>query len=195
MAKESSTAEVAYGREEELVVRFKALAIKEDISREEYTAAIDEFGKAYESLLADTKLLTSVGDRLQRKLKQANALERAQRDQIKLQAEDLQSKNVALQTTLDELSKAKASRKAQAFILILAITLFVGTEVLERVFDSFVDVDTVKGFLVSNGLKVVLVIALKPLEGYLEAYFVRQAISKEKRELVEQVTQGATPVV
>jgi len=188
MAKESTSSEVAYSREEELVVRVRELAQKEGVTQKEIAETLDDFLKSYESLLSEIKLLTSVGDRLQRKLKQANALERAQREEIKRQAEELQEKNVALQTTLDELSKAKASRKAQAFILILAVVLFVGTEAMERVFDSFIDVDTVQGFLISNGLKVLMVLGLKPLEGYLEEYFVRQAIAEDKRKIVDQVT-------
>jgi DNA-binding transcriptional MerR regulator len=188
MAKEAQTSEVAYSREEELVVKVRELAQKEGVTQKEIAETLDDFLKSYESLLSEIKLLTSVGDRLQRKLKQANALERAQREEIKRQAEELQDKNVALQTTLDELSKAKASRKAQAFILILAVVLFVGTEAMERLFDTIVDVDTIEGFLISNGLKVLMVLGLKPLEGYLERYFVRQSMDKDKRELVDKVT-------
>lgn len=188
MAREAQTSEVAYSREEELVVKVRELAQKEGVTQKEIAETLDDFLKSYESLLSEIKLLTSVGDRLQRKLKQANALERAQREEIKRQAEELQDKNVALQTTLDELSKAKASRKAQAFILILAVVLFVGTEAMERLFDTIVDVDTIEGFLISNGLKVLMVLGLKPLEGYLERYFVRQSMDKDKRELVDKVT-------
>ncbi|MBX3101751.1 MAG: hypothetical protein KF690_04530 [Bacteroidetes bacterium] len=195
MAAPSNKSEIAYQRENELLVKFKGIVQSDDLSKEEYRAAIDELLKSYTTLLSDTKLLTSVGDRLQRKLKGANMLLQQQSEEIQRVNETLQLTNVELKNTIDELTKARASRKAQTFILIFVVVLMVATEVMEEFFiEKFVDTyftDWEKIFQFMIGLipKALIVMLLKPIEGYTERYFIRQAQrdeAKQKSEIQEK---------
>jgi hypothetical protein len=188
MSAPSNKSEIAYQRENELLSKFKTVAQSEDLSKEEYRAAIDELLKSYTTLLSDTKLLTSVGDRLQRKLKGANMLLQQQSEEIQRINDNLQQTNVELKNTIDELTKARASRKAQTFILIFVVVLMVATEVMEEFFIEkfvdtyFVDLDKIFQFMIGLIPKAVIVMLLKPIEGYTERYFIRQAQRDDARQ-------------
>jgi hypothetical protein len=188
MSSSSNKSEIAYQRENELLSKFKTVAQSEDLSKEEYRTAIDELLKSYTTLLSDTKLLTSVGDRLQRKLKGANMLLQQQSEEIQRINDNLQLTNVELKNTIDELTKARASRKAQTFILIFVVVLMVATEVMEEFFIEkfvdtyFVDWDKIFQFMIGLIPKALIVMLLKPIEGYTERYFIRQAQRDDARQ-------------
>jgi hypothetical protein len=188
MSSSSNKSEIAYQRENELLIKFKTVAQSEDLSKEEYRTAIDELLKSYTTLLSDTKLLTSVGDRLQRKLKGANMLLQQQSEEIQRINDNLQLTNVELKNTIDELTKARASRKAQTFILIFVVVLMVATEVMEEFFIEkfvdtyFVDWDKIFQFMIGLIPKALIVMLLKPIEGYTERYFIRQAQRDDARQ-------------
>jgi hypothetical protein len=188
MAAPSNKSEIAYQRENELLVKFKGIADTDDLTRDDYRAAVGDLLKSYTTLLSDTKLLTSVGDRLQRKLKGANMLLQQQSEEIQRINDNLQQTNVELKNTIDELTKARASRKAQTFILIVVVFLMVATEVLEEfVIEAMVDSffshwPKVFQFMVGLLPKAVIVLLLKPIEGYTERYFIRQAQRDEARQ-------------
>jgi hypothetical protein len=175
MGKQSN--ETAYSREHDVVSRFKEISKREDLTIEEYQEVFQEMFKHYENLLSDTKLLTSVGDRLQRKLKSANIMMAEQKEEIERINESLVSTNQQLQDTIDELTKAKASRKAQAYILLIALALFIASELVE---DQFATISN--NFFLNMLLKVCFLFPVRYIEGYLEGYFIRKAIEEERKQ-------------
>lgn len=176
--------EVAYRRENELLEKYRAVADDDALTREEYKTAVDSLVKGYETLLGDTKLLTSVGDRLQRKLKSANMLLEQQAEEIQRINQDLQKTNVDLKNTIDELTRARASRRAQTFILVFAVVLMFLTEVLEEaVIEDLTFFDSgVANFMISLIPKALIVLLLKPIEGYTERYFVRISVRSDAQQ-------------
>lgn len=178
--------EVAYRRENELLAKYKAVAEDDSLSKDEYKEAVNTLVKSYQTLLSDTKLLTSVGDRLQRKLKGANMLLEQQAEEIRRVNDDLQLTNVALKSTIDELTKARASRKAQTFILVFAVILMLITEVVEEfAIEGFVASNTdsrIIAFLITLIPKALIVVLLKPIESYTERYFVRLAMKSDAQQ-------------
>lgn len=179
----SEEKDMAYAREGEFITRYQELRSKDEVSGEQYKVFLDELFISYQRLLDDTKLLTSLGDRLQRKLRSTNMLLKTQAEEIRQMNDDLQKKNIELKLTIDELTRARSSRKAQTYILILTFILFVGSEYLEDLFDSFFPDDIIYSFV----FKTALLFSLRPLEGYLEKVFIRQAMQKEKRDLLSKV--------
>jgi len=180
-----SSAEIAYAREIEMLAKYKILVNREDISMDEAKAGLKDLAKDFDRLLSDVKLLTSVGDRLQRKLKSANALMRKQSEEIQKINDDLQTTNVELKTTLDELSRARASRKAQTYILGIALILFLVSELVEEVFEGYF---TGGGWdiAITWGVKVVLVLILQPIQSVMEKRMARAAMNEKSRELLDK---------
>jgi hypothetical protein len=104
----------------------------------------------YKKLLEQTRFLTWVSGRLERKLQKANR--------------DLIDRNALLEKTVDDLITAKAGKSAYAIIYFIAIVLFV----LEEFFlEPFIG-------LLGNGLgysimiKLIIVLLLKISEGIIE---------------------------
>lgn len=193
MARRSEGTDKAFATEKELVTKYRALIQEHKtgercISVEEFQALNEELLKNYERILGDIKLLTSVGDRLQRKVKSANMMLEQQQNEIKAINSDLQQTNTELKLTIDELTRTRASRRARALVLFIAVGLFIVSELLEEVFEAQFAEGDVTGEIISWGFKAGLVFLIKPLEGYLERIMVKSAMDKEKRELLEKHT-------
>jgi hypothetical protein len=191
MVEKKSSSDVAYARETETLSRFKQLVGREDISKEEALEGLSTMLKDYDRLLTDVKLLTSVGDRLQRKLKSANVMLREQSDEIRSINENLQVTNTELKLTIDELTKTRAGRKAQTYVLTVTIILFFISELLEKVMENYLNSSTSEQ-IVAWGMKLLLVLLIKPLEGYIEQRLVRAAMNQKSRELLDRHTQTAS---
>jgi hypothetical protein len=187
MAGRSTGVDHAYQREMEVLQKLKALLQEKDtIAPEEYTQSLEAVKEEYERLLMDTKVLTSVGDRLQRKLKGANMLLQEQSDEIKRANDQISQKNADLQLAIDELAKARVSRKAQGYILGIAIILFIISELIEQFFDDLFGDDT-NGYLIAWALKIMLVLFIKPIEGLVERQLLKSSTSKENRAVIDRV--------
>lgn len=173
---------VPYGKEADVLKKLKETSVNESLSREEYQEALKDITIHFDRLLKDAKLLTSVGDRLQRKLKSTNALLKEQAEEIKRFNEELKTKNIELQLTIDELTRSRAGRKATTIIMLLAIGLFMLTEFMETTFEDWVaQFGDIKVW--SIVFKVSLVVLLKPVESYLEHFLLKRAQKKEKKKL------------
>jgi hypothetical protein len=85
--------------------------ISEERSVEETKEALKNLTANYENLLNQTRFLTWISGRLERKLQRTNR--------------ELIENNNTLQNTLDALTKAEASKSAYAIIYSVAIVLFV----------------------------------------------------------------------
>lgn len=155
----------------------------DNIPPEELKSQLQIFAKNHKKLLQEVKLLTSVGDRLQKKIKSANEMLQEQAEEIRKINKDLQDKNIELQFTIDELTKAKAGKRATTIILIFSIALFIVTEVLESTFEAFF-----KGanMLIIYGFKVFLAVGFKPIEGLLEKAIIAKEMKRQRMELEQQ---------
>ncbi len=160
------------------------------LSSEELKNQLQIFAKNHKKLLQEVKLLTSVGDRLQKKVKSANEMLQEQAEEIKKINRDLQDKNIELQFTIDELTKAKAGKRATTIILIFALVLFIVTELLESTFETFF---TGANMLIIYAFKISLALGFKPIEGVLESAIIAremklQRLEHEKQQKVLQET-------
>ncbi len=113
-------------------------------------SALEDLTEKYKNLLEQSRFLTWISGRLERKLQKAN--------------QDLFIKNEEMQRALDDLVKAKAGRSAYAIIYFIAIILFV----LEEFFvDPLIKV-VGGGLWYSILIKLVIVLLLKVSEGFIE---------------------------
>ena len=139
----------------------------------------------YETLLEDTRVLTNISDRLQNRLNvaydhlnEANEELKTNHEQIEKQNLLLIETNEILQLTVQELTKARISRKAATLVIAIAIALFFVSEVLiEPVIDSYFKQQW--GALILKGSIALL---LRPLDTLVENYLMRSALRKIKQE-------------
>ena len=117
---------------------------------EKMKGALEDLTNEYKKLLEQTRFLTWISGRLEKKLHRAN--------------HELKDRNTLLERTIDELITARASKNAYTIIYIIAIVLFVLEEFLiEPVITRFGS-----GLGFSILIKLVIVLLLKVTEGILE---------------------------
>jgi hypothetical protein len=145
-----------FSKETEILNASKSLCESDSVSKGDY----EELCKNYEDLLNQGKLITRVSDRLQNKLNNAN--------------EATAQKNIELQKTIDELTKTKISKRAVTYVLILAVFLFILSEV---VIDPFIE-KYANSFFLSLFSKGVIALGLKPLESFVEGLMLQKAQAK-----------------
>lgn len=122
---------------------------------EETREGLIDLTRKYKSLLEQTRFLTWISGRLERKLHRTNR--------------ELHKKNEDLRTTLDDLTKAQASRSAYAIIYSIAIALFVLEEFfVEPVISMFGD-----SISYSIIIKLFIVLLLKIAENIIERKVTR----------------------
>jgi len=122
--------------------------------------ALGDLTYKYKDLLDQTRFLTWVSGRLERKLHRANR--------------DLNDRNARLEKTLSELVNATAGRNAYVIIYSIAVMLFVLEEFfVEPVISIFGD-----GLGFSILIKLLIVLLLKVSEGFIE-----DRIKKKKTKL------------
>jgi hypothetical protein len=140
--------------------------VNRDKSLEDANKALENLTNKYKSLLEQTRFLTWISGRLERKLHRTN--------------QELNVKNNRLVTTLKDLTKAEASRSAYTIIYFIAIALFVLEEFfVEPVINMFGE-----GLGLSILIKLVIVLGLKASEGFIE-----RRVTKKKafREAVKEI--------
>ncbi|MEY3417877.1 MAG: hypothetical protein RL711_265 [Bacteroidota bacterium] len=149
-------------------------------SREEVIGDYKNLCDHYEEMLDQSKLITKVSDKLQNKLNSANAA--------------LADKNLELQETIDELTKAKIGKKAATITFGLAVVLFVLSEgILDPVIETvakqviisnpkqtaFIQYSTIILWTSMFG-KLIMALLLKPLETFIEDYLLQRALAQQK---------------
>jgi hypothetical protein len=117
---------------------------------------------AYDDLLAQTRMLTKISDRLQRKIDQAN--------------HELSRTNHRLTQTIDDLMKARMGRKATTVVFAVALALFLVSEALiepriDQMLVTFGSLSTYLGY----ALKGMIALMIKPFEGITEKRLVERA--------------------
>ncbi|MCP4459745.1 MAG: hypothetical protein GY816_17240 [Cytophagales bacterium] len=141
-----------------------------------YKDDLDEFGDQYEELVAQTKVITRVSDRLQKKLDSANLQIREQNDEIK-------DKNLELEGTVLLLAKAKVGQRAALIMMIIALCLFISEQLLlEPYIASHIDIP-----FAGTGILLILFFVIKGLESGLEKYFM----NKEKQKIMKREQEEA----
>lgn len=154
-----------FEKETAILERIEEFLKRENVGIEDYKTELAEVKHFYEDLLDQGMLITKVSDRLQNKLNNLNA--------------KLNDKNVELQNTIDELTKARVGRKATTIVLLVAIALFIISEgVLEPQIEANLGDNVWMGLL----LKGVIALLLKPIETFTEKYLMRQALNNTKAE-------------
>lgn len=141
--------EKLFRRENQILDQYKALS-SGDPKPEESVEGLKRLVSKYEDLLLQTRFMTWVSGRLERKLQRTNR--------------ELVSNNQTLQATLDELTKAEASRSAYATIYFIAIILFVLEEYLVEPLITQLGGNVGYGILI----KLLIVLGLKGVEGLIE---------------------------
>lgn len=119
-------------------------------------AAHEKLTNDYKKLLEQTRFLTWISGRLEKKLHKANR--------------ELVDRNAKLEKTVDELITARAGKNAYAIIYFIAIVLFVLEEFLiEPVINQFGN-----GVGYSILIKLIIVLLLKVSEGFIEERIKRK---------------------
>jgi hypothetical protein len=150
----------------------QAFLENENISLEDCKKQLVEINSNYEDLLDQSKLITKVSDRLQKKITKAH--------------DALEETNIELQDTLDALTKAKVGRKAAVIVLIVFILLFVLSEAfLEPLIENYARLHfqgewAIQGF--NLGSKGFLALLFRPIEAIVEKILMKQA-EKEQAKL------------
>lgn len=136
----------------------------------------NKLSDAYGSLLDEARIITSVSDRLQNKLNRTYDKLQEQSEEINKINTELAYNNDQLQTTVDELTKVKVSRKAATIVITLAIILFLVSEgLIEPIIEKEIE-GPVVGFL----LKGIIALLIKPIEVVVEKYLMRRRIAAAK---------------
>lgn len=149
-----SREEKLFRKEGKILDHYRHL-IQQEIPPEETSNALVDLTKKYKNLLEQTRFLTWISGRLERKLQRTNR--------------ELFENNNALQRTLTELTKAEAGRSAYAIIYSIAIALFVLEELfVEPIIDLVGD-----GISYSILIKLFIVLLLKIAENIIEKKVIR----------------------
>lgn len=138
-----------YMNESQKLASYKDFCSGESKTLVQYKNSFNELVSDYSELLVQTKLITKIGDRLQKSEKE---------------------KNDELEATIEELVRAKIGRKATTIVFILAIAIFFVVEVfIEPIIEQHTD------FYYGIIIKLVLVLSIKPLEMSLEHSLLNRA--------------------
>ena len=127
----------------------------------------------YKDLLDQSKVITKISDRLQKKLDHAN-------QKIKSQNVEIQDKNQMLEDTVENLAKVTVGKKASRLMFVLAVGLFFIEEYfLAPIIEELVGGVVLFGLLIKG---IVAVVVLKFLESALESYFMNREKAKIMNE-------------
>ncbi len=167
-----------FERESNILKESKKFLEREGLSAEECIAHLRQLNQDYEDIVDQSKLITKVSDRLQKKINRVN--------------DELEDKNVALQDSLDALTKAKVGRKATTIVLVIFIVVFI---VVEGFVEPYIESWTRESFMdgtednsamittVTLFAKGALALLLRPIEKVVEKILMKQAQEAREKEL------------
>jgi len=155
-----SREEKLFKNEMNVLNHYREMVTREN-SPDDTKEALENLTDRYKTLLEQTRFLTWISGRLERKLHRTNR--------------DLLDRNHRLVSTLKELTKAEAGRNAYAIIYFIAIMLFV----LEEFFVEPVINMVGDGLGLSILIKLAIVLALKVSEGFIEKRIMKKEAFKE----------------
>ncbi len=121
----------------------------------------------YKDLLDQSKVITRISDRLQKKLDHAN-------QKIKNQNFEIQKKNNELEITIDQLDKMTVGKRASRILFAMAIVLYICEELfLVPIIEESISIP-----YANLGILLMIAMLLKFFEGALEGYFLKQSKKK-----------------
>ncbi len=170
-----------FEKEEKFLEEFKERLASHEGCDPEIEALLQEACSKYENLLQETKLLTNISDKLEKKARAQRFKLQEQRERIRKFNRELRRKNKELEETIEALTKARAGRKAATYVLMLALILFVISELIENKIDAMVAGSSWANFI-SWTLKGFIAVLFKPIESLLEAYFIKKAMAEEQKK-------------
>jgi Rad3-related DNA helicase len=150
----------------------------ESISKETLEKSYQDLASHYEKLLKETKVLTSVSDRLHTKLNDANQQLNIQKNEIGEVNEELQLNNQVLQDTINMLMKAKVGQKASSIVLLIAIVLFIFSEWF---IEPIIEENTTSEYT-GLFLKGIIALLLKPIDIVIERFLMRRAMRNVNKQ-------------
>jgi len=150
-----SREEKLFRNENSILQHYKVIAV-ENNSHDQAREALKDLTGKYERLLNQTRFLTWISGRLERKLQRKN--------------KELSDSNLNLHKTLKELTKAEAGKSAYAIIYFIAIILFVLEEVFIEPIVAAVGGNLGYGILI----KLMIVLLLKVSEGFIERKIIHR---------------------
>lgn len=154
-----------YYEEQKILSDYVVKVKKKDVHLED---AVD-IAVHYKDLLDQSKVITRISDRLQKKLDQAS-------QKIKNQNLEIQKKNGELEETVTKLVEVTVGKKATRIMLMLAIVLFISEEYfLGPIIEEMIEIP-----FLDLGIKGMIAVFLKFFESWLETYFM----NREKRKIV-----------
>jgi hypothetical protein len=161
-----------YHEEQKILSEYVGKVKSKDVNLEDAVAiAVD-----YKDLLDQSKVITRISDRLQKKLDHANS-------KIKNQNSEIKKKNDELGLTIDQLDKMTMGKKATRILFGLFIVLFISEQLfVEPIIEQSFNNSTYLGI----GIMLGLAILLKFMESKVEEYF----ISKRKKKIMSSDDVG-----
>lgn len=167
--------EKVYIKEVNELHRAKKIAEEMNISEQELKKEYHRLVENFEEAVGQMRLITKVSDKIQKKLDKLNAA-------LDHKNQELDYKNKELTQTIEELTQARAGKLATTIVLFIALSLFLLEEVIiEPLIINYIS----ENQLVSIGIKLVLVLLLKPAETVLENLFFKYIYKKRKQQNVE----------
>jgi hypothetical protein len=175
--------EKVYVKEVNELYRAKEIAKQESLNehtlREEYHRLLENFEEA----IGQMRLITNVSDKIQKKLDKANAA-------LDQKNQELDFKNKELLQTVEQLTQVRAGKIATTIVLIIASALFLIEEILvEPLITEFVS----NNQWVSIGIKLLIVLSLKPIESLLENVIFGY-IYKQRKKQQEELSKTKLPI-
>ena len=107
---------------------------------------------------------------------------------IKRQKEEIQRKNIELQETIDELTRARIGKKARAITLLIAIILFIFEDIILHFALSIINTEN---YFISMAVKMTIIFSLAPINKAIEKYLLKKVIKKKKEVMVPAVQPAA----
>jgi hypothetical protein len=164
-----------FQREQTILRDAKANLASESLDSDILKAQMADIISHYEDLLDQSKLITKVSDRLQKKIIKATTA--------------VEEKNGELQKTIDALTKAKVGRKAATMTLGIAIALFLlGEGLLEPQIDKWITGSSLAKYQFENvnfiglALKAAIAILIRPIEKLVEKRMMAKAMKEKELE-------------
>jgi tetratricopeptide (TPR) repeat protein len=99
---------------------------------------------------------------------------------IRKQKEEIKKKNTELQETIDELTLTRASRKAKAFTLLIAIIFFIFEDSILHFAFHFMPANN---YWLSLIVKMAIIFSLSPINKAIEHFLVKKVVKKKRESL------------
>ena len=171
---------------EEIKVKPKMAQVHQRLSR------VHERMGAFEASLAHYKRFHALREEVERedgarKLTDAKLIFEAEQTRkenavIRSQKAEIEQKNVELQDTIDELTRAKIGRKAKALTLGVAIVLFIFQDAILRTALRLLASDN---YLLLLVVKMAIIFSLAPINRGIENHLLRRVVRKGPPRAVE----------